>query len=109
MIGEMRHEVSICQRDTHAPLVRRRRHPTIANPGSISPPFAEYGFAGNVQVLDHAAYGVIEASCGTPLIEFRQVAIDAGALTDEVHREPQRYAYGEWWLEMRSDQRSGRT
>jgi len=103
MIGGTSHEV-LAGGHTHVPLVRRDRHQTIVNPGSIGLPFAEYGYAGDVQILDHAAYGIIDTSSGLLSIELRQVAIDRSALTDEVRDSDM--PYGEWWLGMRSDQHS---
>lgn len=41
---------------THVPLIRRYGTSTIVNPGSVGLPFAEYGYAGAVTVLPHAAY-----------------------------------------------------
>lgn len=86
---------------THVPLVRVHRGRTIANPGSVGMPFAEYGYAGGVPVLRHAAYAMVSASDGVAGIELRQIEVDADAMVASVHRNGMPNA--EWWLQVRSD------
>lgn len=45
---------------THVPLVRRFHDQTIINPGSVGLPFTTYGSAGEVPVMNHAAYAIVE-------------------------------------------------
>ena len=81
---------------THVPMVRRHGTRTIVNPGSVGMPFAEYGYAGQVPVLSHAAYGVVAAGAG---IELRQVPVDEDALARSVAASGM--PHGEWWLSLR--------
>lgn len=55
---------------THVPMIRRHRNQTIINPGSVGLPFATYGYAGHVTVLNHAAYGLVTATDSEFSIEF---------------------------------------
>ena len=84
---------------THVPLVRRHGIQTIVNPGSVGMPFAEYGYAGGVAVLPHAAYAIVTTNCGEVSIELRQVPVDTTALAASVSRSGMPHA--EWWLELR--------
>ncbi len=86
---------------THVPLVRRHGLQTILNPGSVGMPFAQYGYAGGVGVLQHAAYATVTAGRGGFSIELRQVPVDVTALEASVARSGMPHA--EWWIELRSD------
>lgn len=89
---------------THVPLVRRFGNQTIVNPGSVGHPFAGYGFAGEVPVMNHAAYGVINATTTGTSFEFRQVPYDLGALADAV--EHSGMPHGDWWLSQRASEQA---
>lgn len=84
---------------THVPMVRRHRTQTIVNPGSVGPPFASYGYAGDVTVLDHAAYALITADGPEVSIELRQVSIDRDELSRRI--EASGMPHGAWWLGLR--------
>jgi hypothetical protein len=77
--------------------VRRHGVQTVVNPGSVGRPFAEYGYAGGVAVLAHAAYAVVTATLGEVSIELRQVAVDQAALEASVAKSGMPRA--EWWLD----------
>jgi predicted phosphodiesterase len=84
---------------THVPLVRRYRAQTIVNPGSVGLPFAEYGYAGGVAVLSHAAYAMISTDRAEVNVELRQVPVDAAALEATVVASGMPHAG--WWLGLR--------
>lgn len=84
---------------THVPLVRRLGDQTIINPGSVGLPFARYGFAGEVEVLNHASYGIIETQGASVGIEVIDVPIDRDALAQAV--ESSGMPHGDWWLSQR--------
>ena len=84
---------------THVPMVRRHHTQTIINPGSVGLPFAAYGHAGDVAVLDHAAYALVAADGPAVSIELRQVPIDWDALSRQV--EASGMPHGAWWLGLR--------
>ena len=84
---------------THVPLVRRYGRQTIVNPGSVGMPFAEYGFAGGVGVLAHAAYALMTDRNGEVTIELRTVAVDNDRVLADVRRSDMPNA--EWWLGLR--------
>ncbi len=85
---------------THVPLVRQHRHQTIVNPGSVGMPFAEYGFAGGVDLLSHAAYAIVVGGDDeTVAIELRQVPVDEDALERSVTQSEM--PNGDWWLRLR--------
>lgn len=85
---------------THVPLVRVHRHRTLINPGSVGMPFAEYGYAGGVTVLDHAAYAIVSITDGDVSIDLRRTAVDRASLRASVARTDMPHA--ESWLERRS-------
>lgn len=84
---------------THVPLVRHHRTQTLVNPGSVGMPFAEYGYAGGVGVLGHAAYAIVTVSGGLVSVELRQVWVDPVALRASAAASGMPHA--EWWLGMR--------
>ena len=84
---------------THVPMVRRHRSRTIINPGSVGLPFATYGYAGEVTVLNHAAYALVTANGAELSIELCQVPIDQGQLSRQVEASPM--PHGAWWLGLR--------
>lgn len=84
---------------THVPMVRRHNTQTIVNPGSVGQPFATYGYAGDVAVLNHAAYGLVTTDGPELKIELRQLAIDTAELTRQV--EASGMPHGEWWMAER--------
>ena len=56
---------------THVPLTRRHSRRLLVNPGSVGMPFAEYGHAGGVEVLDHATDVFrIELQCLLQLTQY---------------------------------------
>ena len=69
---------------THVPMVRRHRSQTIINPGSVGLPFATYGYAGDVAVLNHAAYALVTVNGAELSIELCQVPVDQGRLSHQV-------------------------
>ena len=85
---------------THVPLVRRHGIHTLVNPGSVGLPFAQYGYAGGVAVLAHAAYAIMTVSRGQMNIDLRQVDVDAAALDARVAQSGMPRA--EWWLGLRN-------
>lgn len=85
---------------THLPLVRRFGDQTIINPGSVGLPFAEYGFAGEVPVMNHAAYAVVVVTAAEVSVEFREVPVDMDALARAVRSSGM--PHGDWWLGLRS-------
>jgi predicted phosphodiesterase len=85
---------------THVPMVRRHRTKTIINPGSVGLPFATYGYAGDVPVLNHAAYALITTNGSELIIELRQVPIDREQLSHQV--DASGMPHGAWWLGLRS-------
>lgn len=84
---------------THVPLVRRHGNQTLLNPGSVGMPFAEYGYAGGVAVLPHAAYAMVTAVSNEVNIELRQVLVDHAALEGSVASSEMPHA--DWWLGLR--------
>lgn len=84
---------------THVPLVRRHGYQTLLNPGSVGMPFAEYGYAGGVAVLPHAAYAMATTASGEVNIELRQVSVDGTALMARLADSGMPHA--EWWLGLR--------
>jgi hypothetical protein len=64
-------------------------------------PFAEYGYAGGVGVLRHAAYAMVTIDGGVMSIQLRQVAVDAALLEASVARSGMPHAA--WWLGLRHD------
>ena len=84
---------------THVPLVRRYGTQTIANPGSVGLPFADYGYAGGVAVLAHAAYGMLAVTGDRVRFELRQVSVDLVRLRR--HVEQSEMPHGDWWLGLR--------
>lgn len=81
---------------THVPLLRRYRTSTIVNPGSVGMPFAEYGYAGGVSLLHHAAYAVVDVTDDRVEVGFRQVPFAWDELVDSVTRSDM--PHGDWWL-----------
>ena len=90
---------------THVPLVRRHGVQTIVNPGSVGMPFADYGYAGGVEVLRHAAYAIVTVNGGEVNIELRQVSVDPTALEASVATSGMPHA--EWWFGLRRRTRDG--
>lgn len=84
---------------THVPMVRRHHTQTIINPGSVGLPFAAYGYAGQVPVLDHAAYALLTIDGPAMSIELRQVRVDKDTLSR--HVEASGMPHGAWWLGLR--------
>ncbi len=84
---------------THVPLIRSYGTRTIANPGSVGMPFVDYGYAGGVPVLAHAAYGMLSTTADRVRFELRQVAVDQERLRQQVERSDMPHA--EWWLGIR--------
>lgn len=82
---------------THVPLVRVHRGRTVANPGSVGMPFAEYGYSGGVSVLEHAAYAIVTVTDERAAIELRQTQVSDAALRASVARSGMPHA--EWWLD----------
>ena len=89
---------------THVPLVRPFGDQTIINPGSVGMPFASYGFAGEVPVMNHAAYAVVAATAADVSVEFRKVPVDVDALARAVRSSSM--PHSEWWLGLRSPEPS---
>lgn len=85
---------------THIPLFRPFGDQTIINPGSVGLPLASYGFAGEVPVMNHAAYAVVAATAADVSVEFREVPIDVGALANRVRSSGM--PHSDWWLGLRS-------
>lgn len=85
---------------THVPLVRPVGDQTMINPGSVGMPFASYGFAGEVPVMNHAAYAVVAATAADVSVEFREVPIDVDSLALSVRSSSM--PHREWWLGLRS-------
>ncbi len=85
---------------THVPMVRRHGTMTIINPGSVGPPFAAYGYAGDIPVMAHAAYTLITTNGSELSIELRQVPIDQEQLSRQVNASGM--PHGVWWLGLRS-------
>lgn len=83
---------------THVPMVRRYNTQTIVNPGSVGRPFATYGYAGEVTVLSHAAYGVVAITETELSIDLRQVPVDRDRLSRQV--ETSGMPHGTWWLDL---------
>lgn len=81
---------------THVPMVQRHGTRMIINPGSVGLPFATYGYAGDVAVLNHAAYAVITAEGPELNIELRQTPIDSEQLEHQVNGNGM--PHGQWWL-----------
>ena len=81
-------------------MVRRHRAKTIINPGSVGFPFASYGYAGDVPVLNHAAYALITTNGSELSLELRQVPTDREQLSRQV--DASGMPHGAWWLELRS-------
>jgi predicted phosphodiesterase len=88
---------------THVPLVRRHGTQTFVNPGSVGMPFADYGYAGGVGVLDHAAYAIVETIGQEITISLHQVAVDPSALASSVTQSVM--PHGDWWLQLRRGHR----
>ncbi|HZJ48500.1 MAG TPA: hypothetical protein VFD97_05635, partial [Acidimicrobiia bacterium] len=84
----------------HVPLVRPFGDQTIIDPGSVGMPFASYGFAGEVPVMNHAAYAVVAATAADVSVEFREVPLDVDALARAVRSSGMPHV--EWWLGFRS-------
>ncbi len=84
---------------THVPMIRRHRTQTIINPGSVGLPFAAYGFAGDVAVLNHAAYGSITTTGKQINIELRQIPVDPNSLSSQITNSEM--PHGQWWLSLR--------
>jgi hypothetical protein len=57
---------------TDVPLVRSVGNQTIVNPGSVGLPFTDYGFTGEVRVLNRA-YAMLDVDGGTVAVELREV------------------------------------
>ncbi|GBD84858.1 phosphodiesterase [bacterium BMS3Abin02] len=84
---------------THVSMVRRHHTQTIINPGSVGLPFVAYGHAGQVAVLDHAAYALVTADELEVGIELRQVPVDREQLSRQV--EASGMPHSAWWVALR--------
>lgn len=98
MIGTTAAEV-LAAGHTHVPLTRRHRGRLIVNPGSVGMPFADYGYIGNVAVLDHAAYAVVRTDANGFDVERRAVAVDRNRLETSVRTAGMPHA--DWWIGQR--------
>ncbi len=85
---------------THVPMIRRNHGQTIVNPGSIGLPFADYGFVGEVAVLNHAAYALVTTTGLDIDIELRQIPTNPSRLTTQVGASGM--PHSQWWLSLRS-------
>ncbi len=93
------HQQLLAGGHTHVPLVRPHGDQTLLNPGSVGSPFASYGYAGEVAVLNHAAYGIVTASSSGISIELRNAPIDLDRLARQVKTSGM--PHPEWWLSLR--------
>jgi len=84
---------------THVSMVRRHHTQTIINPGSVGLPFAAYGYVGDVAVLDHAAYALVDTDGAEMSIELLQVPVDRDELSRQV--EASEMPHGAWWVALR--------
>lgn len=84
---------------THVSMVRRHRTQTIINPGSVGLPFADYGYVGDVAVLDHAEYALIDTDGAAVCVDLRQVPVDRDVLSRQVGASGM--PHGAWWVDLR--------
>ena len=84
---------------THVPLIREIAQQTLINPGSVGAPFERPGFAGEVRVLAHAAYAILQSEANGIEVDFVQVPVHLGALEDEARSSGMPAI--EWWLAQR--------
>ncbi len=80
---------------THVPLLRRIGEATLLNPGSVGLPFARYGLGGQVPVLDHAAWAIVDDG----RIEFRRTPVDRDRAAASVRTSGMPHT--DWWLGQR--------
>ena len=84
---------------THVPMVREVGAQILVNPGSVGAPFERPGFAGEVRILDHAAYAVLDVTPHGIEPELVQVRLDGAALEDEARSSGMPSV--DWWLAQR--------
>lgn len=63
-------------------VVHRHHAQTIVNLGSVGQVFASCGYAGDVAVMNHPAYGLITTTGAELSIKLRQVAIRPPSAVD---------------------------
>lgn len=81
---------------THVPLLRRLPDTLVVNPGSVGLPFAGYGRAGHVGLLDAAQYAVVDVAAASIDVWFRSVPLDVRAVIDAAHASGMPHA--DWWV-----------